>query len=80
MHVRTYKVFRFARKLNTAPADLEESRPGAPQRVRGRVRVGVGVRVRSGVRSGVGLVWGRVGLGTATVVFCADPHVGSRHT
>ena len=43
---RTCKVFRFARKLSTAPADLES---------RVRVRVRVWVRVRVG--SGVGLVW-----------------------
>ena len=60
LFARTCKVFRFARKLNTAPADLE-SRPRAPPpqslvafgvRVRVRVRVRVEVRARSGVGSG----------------------------
>ena len=49
---RTCKVFRIARELSTASADLE-SRPRAPQRVRVRVRV----RIRVRVGPGVGLVW-----------------------
>ena len=64
---RTCKVFRLARKLSTAPADLD-SRPRAPQ------RVGVRVRVRDRVRSGVGFVW------TAQPSFCGDLHTGSRYT
>ena len=47
---RTCKVFRFARKLNTAPASLESRRRGSGQ------------------------VWGRVGLGSATVVLCGPAH------
>ena len=38
---RTCKVFRFARKFNTAPADFE-SRPRAPQRVGSGLGLGLG--------------------------------------
>ena len=58
---RACKVSRFARKLNSAPADLE-SRPRTPE----KIGVRSGVRVRSGV--------GLVGLGTATVVLCGPAH------
>ena len=47
---RTCKVFRFARALNTAPADFE-SRPRAPQ------RVGLGLGLGLGFGSGLGLGW-----------------------
>ena len=66
---RTCKVFRFARKLSAAPADLE-SRHRAPQRVGGRVKVRVRVRVRVRVGAGVGLVW------AAQPSFCAELHIG----
>ena len=47
---RTCKVFRFARKLSTAPADLE-SRPQAPQ------KVGLGLGLGLGLGSGLGSGW-----------------------
>ena len=72
---RTCKVFRFARKLSTAPADLE-STPRVPQRVGLGlgVRVRVWVRVRVRVGSEVGLIW------AAQPSFRADLHIRSRYT
>ena len=49
---RACKVFRFARKLGTAPADLA-SRPRAPQRVGLGLRLGLGL----GLGSGLGSCW-----------------------
>ena len=51
---RTCKVFRFARKLSSAPADLE-SRPRAPQRV--GLGLGLGLGFGLGLGSGLGSGW-----------------------
>ena len=51
---RTCKVFRFARKLNTAPADLE-SRPRVPQMV--GLGLGLGLGLELGLGSGLGSGW-----------------------
>ena len=61
---RTCKVFRFARKLNTAPADLE-SRLRAPQR--GGLGLGLGLGLGSG--SGLGSGWSG-----HRVVLCGPAH------